>query len=225
MNSFTAFCIRRTSAPSAPCLECGRTRSELSCPGVQPVVGAHASNTFARPTPQLGLTSNSATPSIQGMRFVTFRCVVLLALAASARGQTGSPPPDDAFAIEGVCSHDPDVDVAGLSGPQPSRLWANSPPAEPHSCYPDLSGLRSLGTYSTVATGARLAYTQTGAYAQTRAARPAHAQASSSSCAQPCRPAYPYQQVPIDADGILARCDSGLAGAVVGILHSLSINR
>lgn len=181
--------------------------------------------TIARPTPR-GLTFNSATPSIQGVRFPTIRWVILLALAAaSVRGQTGSPSPDDAFAIEGVCSHDPDVDVKSFSALQPSRLGASPPPTQTRSCYPDLSGLRSLGTLSTVATAARLAYSQTKSYTQSNAARPAHAQASTASCAQPCRPAYPYQQVPIDADGILAHCDSGLAGAAVGILHSLSVNR
>jgi hypothetical protein len=144
------------------------------------------------------------------MRFAT---VILLALAASsARGQAGPPLPGDAFAIEGVCSGDSDVDAKSLSALQPSRLEA-------------ISGLRSLGTYYAVATGARLAYTQTNAYTQSNAARPARAQAGTGSCAQPCRPAYPYQQVPIDADGILAHCDSGLAGAAVSILHSLSINR
>ena len=156
------------------------------------------------------------------MRFATIRWVILLALAASsARGQTGPPLPHDASATEGVCSHDPDVNVKGFSL-QPSRLEASPPPTQTR-CYPDLSGLSVLGTYSVVATGARLAYTQTSAYTQSNAARPAHAPASTASCAQPCRPAYPYQQVPIDADGILAHCDSGLAGAAVGFLHSLSV--
>jgi hypothetical protein len=156
------------------------------------------------------------------MRFATVRWVILLALAASAaRGQT-------AFTSEQVGNHCPeidmDVDMKSFSALQPSRLGASPPPTQTR-CYPDLSGLRVLGTYYSVVAGARLAYTQTSAYAQSSAARPAHAQAGTASCAQPCRPAYPYQQVPIDADGILAHCDSGLAGAAVSILHSLSINR
>jgi len=117
-----------------------------------------------------------------------------------------------------------DVDMKSFSALQPARLEVSPEPTQTR-CYPDLSGLRVLGTYYTVATEARLAYTQANAYAQSSAARPAHAQSSTASCARPCTPAYPYQQAPIDADGILARCDAGLAGLVVSILHDLSVSR
>ena len=154
------------------------------------------------------------------MRFATLRWVILLALAASsARGQTAVTSGQVGNLSPEI---DMDVDVKSVSALQPSRLEASPPPTQTR-CYPDLSGLRVLGTYSVVATGARLAYPPTSAYTQSNAARPGHAQTSSASCAQPCRPAYPYQQVPIDADGIFAHCDSGLAGAAVGILHSLSV--
>ena len=112
--------------------------------------------------------------------------------------------PDDAVALHGTAlSQDSDVD-----GKRTLR-W-----------YPDLSGLRSLATYDSVVAKARLAYTQTNAYTQSSSVKPAHA--TTASCTRPCQPTYPYQQVPIDADGILEHCDTGLAGVAVSMLHSLT---
>jgi hypothetical protein len=161
--------------------------------------------------------------SREGIGPVTIRWLIFLALAtSSARGQTGSLF-RDASAREGVGSHYPDVDMKSFSALQSFRLRASPLPTQTRSVYPDLSGLRFLGTRYFVATGARSAYTQTNAYTQTKASRPAHAQASTASCAEPCRPGYPYQQAPIDADDILAHCGNGLLGAAVGILHYLSV--
>lgn len=140
----------------------------------------------------------------------TFLLVLATAFFVSlAHGQTFSLFPGDAFAREGVGSLHLGVDMARFGAPQSFRLEASLLPKQIRPLNPGASGnTGSLGK----------------PFFGVTAVRPANAHANRASCAAPCRPLLPFQEPPIDAAGILARCNrAGLWGLVVGNLHALSL--
>lgn len=149
------------------------------------------------------------------MGSATTRWLILLALASSsASGQTVPQSFPAALASEGTRSHHLRVDTTSLSAMQPFRPENSLPLEQACPRYPDLSGLRpNLSQLLFAATAGRRA-----------AVRPANAQSNSISCVAPCKPVLPFHEPPIDADGVLARCNN-LLSPVVSILHSLSANQ
>jgi hypothetical protein len=144
------------------------------------------------------------------MRFSTVRWLIPLVLAAaSARGQTIPLLSSEAVTTGETCSHHTRVDAAAPDAPPSSFCETSAPPNLNRPFDPGLSRLLSLGR----------------PYLRSTAPESTTAPATSGSCASSCSPVLPFHQPPIDADGILSRCNTGLAGAAVGILHTFFQNR
>lgn len=148
------------------------------------------------------------------MRSASVGRTFLLVLAAAffvplARGQTLSLFPGDAFAREGAGSLHLGVDMERSGAPQSFRLEASLLPKQIRPLNPGASGnIGSLGK----------------PFFAVAAVRPANAHANRASCAASCWPLLPFQEPPIDADGILARCNNGgLWNLIVGDLRALSL--
>jgi hypothetical protein len=145
---------------------------------------------------------------------MTSRWLVLFALAASsAQGQTVPLLSNDALTTEPGRNRYLHADSTDSIAPQPARVEGFKLAPRP---LPDLSGLRSLWMPSTMIRAAQPAAAQA-------AARRAPARAASASCTSLCQSPLPFHEAPIDADGILNRCNAGLLNPVVGLLHGLSV--
>jgi hypothetical protein len=138
---------------------------------------------------------------------VSIACFVL---AATVRAQNVCAPSGATAAA--------DMASADRRGPEAASPCRSQSHAFAPRFLPDLAFSVYRERSHVVAPGGR--YLRPAASPPSRSPAPA-ARASRASCVADCKAVLPFHQAPIDADGILNRCNVGLAGPAIGLLHGI----
>ncbi len=143
-----------------------------------------------------------------GIARILVLALVSTFLSSPGRGQAFSLFSADAFSAE-TGGRQLDLGVASLHGPFSIRTQMNlSPKQAPALDREDLERIVWLPYEPPGETTGGSAY---------------RGLADRVSCVVPCDPLLPFQEAPIDADRILARCDKGFWSLITGSLRALSL--